>query len=112
MATIERATTTAPSLITTRPSGIEPEIYIAYNARGNCLHGKGDNDRAIADYTEAIRLDPKYANAYNNRGVSLQADKGDYDRAIADYNEAIRLDPKRRMPIHQPRQCLPQQGRL
>ena len=28
----------------------------------------GDYDRAIADYDEAIRLDPKAALAYNNRG--------------------------------------------
>lgn len=26
--------------------------------------------RAIADYTEAIRLDPQYALAYNNRGLA------------------------------------------
>ena len=38
-----------------------------YNNRGNALRSKGDMDRAIADLTEAIRLDPKYAIAYNNR---------------------------------------------
>ena len=54
---------------------------------------KGDTDRAIADYTEAIRLDPKFAIAYNNRGLAYR-DKGDTDRAIADFTEAIRLDPK------------------
>jgi tetratricopeptide (TPR) repeat protein len=35
----------------------------AYNNRGNVYHGKGDNDRALADYSEAIRLDPKLASA-------------------------------------------------
>src|SRR5262249_16559641 len=53
---------------------------------------KGDRDRAIADYNEAIRLDPENAMAFNNRGASY-ANKGDRDRAIADYNEAIRLNP-------------------
>ena len=43
--------------------------------------------------TEAIRLDPKYALAYSNRGTAWEA-KQEYDRAIADYTEAIRLDPK------------------
>jgi tetratricopeptide (TPR) repeat protein len=62
----------------------------AYNVRGTAYFFKGDNDRAIADYNEAIRLDPKYAFAYNGRGNAWQ----DNDRAIADYNEAIRLDPK------------------
>ena len=54
---------------------------------------KGEYDRAIADYTEAIRLDPKHAAAFNNRGLAWTA-KGEHDRAIADYTEAIRLDPK------------------
>ena len=43
--------------------------------------------------TEAIRLDPKDASAYNNRG-NAWSDSRQYDRAIADYTEAIRLDPK------------------
>jgi hypothetical protein len=41
---------------------------------------------------EAIRLDPKNAVAYANRGEAY-SDKGDYDRAIEDLNEAIRLAP-------------------
>jgi tetratricopeptide (TPR) repeat protein len=49
-------------------------------------------DRAIADYTQALRLDPNIALAYNNRGMAY-AGKGDYDRAIADYTQALRLDP-------------------
>ena len=53
---------------------------------------KADDDAAIADYTEAIRLDPGDAEAYYNRGV-IYAHKGDYDAAVADYTEAIRLDP-------------------
>ena len=31
----------------------------AYNDRGIAWHDKGDLDRAIADYNEAIRLNPK-----------------------------------------------------
>jgi hypothetical protein len=46
----------------------------------------------IADYTEVIRLDPKNAYAYNNRGW-VRALKGDLDGAIADCNEALRLRP-------------------
>ena len=53
---------------------------------------KGDYDRAIADYTEAIRLDPKHAKAYNNRALAYDA-KGDFDKAIADLTEAIKADP-------------------
>jgi lipoprotein NlpI len=66
---------------------------VAHHNRGLAYAVKGDLDRAIADFTEAIRLDPKDALAYNDRGAAY-AVKGDFDRAIADYSEAIRLDPK------------------
>ncbi len=52
----------------------------------------GDFDQAISDYSEAIRLKPDDAIAYNNRGNAFLA-KGDNDRAIADYDQAIRLKP-------------------
>ena len=51
------------------------------------------SSKAIADYSEAIRLSPKYIQAYYNRGISYRK-KGEFDKAIADYTEAIRLDPK------------------
>lgn len=66
---------------------------IAYNFRAVAWQDKYDLDRALADYSEAVRLDPGYANAFNNRGLAWQA-KGDLDRAIVDHTEAIRLDPK------------------
>jgi tetratricopeptide (TPR) repeat protein len=65
---------------------------IAYDNRGAAWHHKRDNDRAIADYTEALHLNPKEAIAYNNRGTAWR-DKGNLDRALADFNQAIRLDP-------------------
>jgi tetratricopeptide (TPR) repeat protein len=61
--------------------------------RANAYDIKGERDRAIADYDEAIRLNPKNARAFQIRGLAHRA-KGDNDRAIADYDEAIRLDPK------------------
>jgi lipoprotein NlpI len=64
-----------------------------YTYRGNGYRDKNDLDRAIADFNEAIRLDPKDAVVFSLRGGVLSA-KGDLDRAIADYNEAIRIDPK------------------
>jgi tetratricopeptide (TPR) repeat protein len=65
----------------------------SYANRGAAYAAKGDLDHAIADFDDAIRLDPKFAGAYFNRGSAYQV-KGDLDRAIADFNEAIRLDPK------------------
>ena len=63
-----------------------------YNQRGIAYAKRGYLEGAIADYTEAIRLDPKHATAYYNRGKAWRA-KGNYDRAIADYTEAIKITP-------------------
>ena len=52
---------------------------------------KGQYDHAIADFDQAIRLDPDSIFALNNRGAAY-ARKGQYDDAIADFNEAIRID--------------------
>ena len=54
---------------------------------------KGENDRAMADLNEAIRLNPREPFPYLNRGV-IYGRKGDHARAIADYGEAITRNPK------------------
>ena len=54
---------------------------------------KKDLDRALADYGEAIRLDPTRAWVYVGRGTAWHAKK-EYQKAIADFNEAIRLEPQ------------------
>jgi len=69
------------------------DLAFAYFNRGNAYFENKEHGRAIADFSEAIRLDPGFARTYNNRGFTYSV-KGDYDNAIADYGEAIRLDPK------------------
>src|SRR6185503_5580182 len=54
---------------------------------------KGDLDRAIAAYGQAIGLDAKRGAAYENRAAAWAA-KGDLEHAIADYGQAIGLDGK------------------
>ncbi|GAX41804.1 tetratricopeptide TPR_2 repeat protein [Tolypothrix sp. NIES-4075] len=65
------------------------DLYI----QGGDKRRKGDFKGAIADYTEAIRLNPKYVSAYNDRGIARRSLR-DNQGAIADYEQAIRLDPK------------------
>src|SRR6187401_1558794 len=50
------------------------------------------SDKAIADCSQAIRLDPNGAAAFSGRAGAYRA-KGQYDRAIEDMNQAIRLNP-------------------
>jgi tetratricopeptide (TPR) repeat protein len=63
----------------------------AYYKRGLDHYNRADTDRAIADFNQAIKDDPKFAKAYMKRGVAYD-DKGDIDRAIADYTKAIKLE--------------------
>ena len=63
-----------------------------YN-RGTAWNSKGDHDRAIEDFSEAIRLRPEYASAYNNRG-NAWGKKGEYANrttAYEPYMDAPRL---------------------
>ena len=43
---------------------------------------KGEYDKAIKDFTDALKIDPKEINALINRGISWR-EMGDPDKAIA-----------------------------
>ncbi len=81
-----------------RPSEFNPPLgytrsHLRDPYRGLIYARKGEYDRAIQDYDQAIRLNPNDAQAFNNRG-NVYVTKGQYDRAIQDYDQAIRLNPK------------------
>ena len=89
----------------------------AYDRRGLAYRGKTDLDRAIADFSEAIRLDPEDAVAYHHRGftylrIAYRRKTGDYERAIADYSEAIRIEPENTALLFHARPCIPQERRF
>ena len=74
-------------------SGCRPNYAAAYFNRGLAFRRKGELDHAIADYDQAIRLDPREHIRLSIIAASPGSTKGEYDHAIADYNQAIRLDP-------------------
>ena len=75
-------------------------IAFAYEGRGRIALRHGDNRRAIADFNEAIHLNPNRATLYRDRARAYRQN-GDLGLAIADYDEAIALDPKPAAPYHQ-----------
>ena len=68
----------------------KPEIL---NQEGNKLARQGQLRPSLTFYNQAIKLDPKYAEPYYNRGKAELSLK-DYTAAIRDFNLAIKLDPK------------------
>jgi tetratricopeptide (TPR) repeat protein len=62
------------------------------NNRGIAYASEKQYDRAIEDYSQAIRLAPGYWEAFNNSGIAYESEK-EYDRAIEEYTQVIRLEP-------------------
>ncbi len=79
------------TLIVQDPSEGAHMHSIALVGRALAYLSKGDRDRAEADFTYAIELDPNNALAFNDRGT-LWRERGDVDRAIADFTRAIAIE--------------------
>ena len=67
------------------------DLASAYFNRGVAYGYKGDFDRAVRDFDQAIKINPSYE-AFYSRGLTY-SNKGLWDRAIQDYDEAIKLSP-------------------
>ena len=74
---------------------IDPRNPDALNLyrRGASYGGLGQTERALADYSQAIRLDPRRSLAFLDRGVLLAATARAYSRAIDDFNRVLELEP-------------------
>ena len=64
-----------------------------YVTAGDQLREQGNLEEAVANYSQAIRLNPELAVAYNNRGTTF-AVLGQLQRAIQDLDQALRIDPE------------------
>ncbi|MFC2060178.1 tetratricopeptide repeat protein [Chloroflexota bacterium] len=63
---------------------------MAYNNRGIAYTVEGEYTKAVADFSEAIRLDPDCARVYYNRGITYQL-IGEKAKAVVDFNKFITL---------------------
>ncbi len=74
------------------------DLALAKLEEGVHAHDNKDYDLAIAYFNEALRRNPRYADAYANRARAYNL-KGEYARALADCDQALRLDPDN-VPAH------------
>jgi len=74
-------------------------VPLLYSNRGAVYDNRGEHERAVADFTEVVRLEPRYPNGYRNLGVALRKLGKEADAAAAFTNglatypgdEAMRL---------------------
>ena len=70
----------------------KPDLAKALIARGALFARHDQIDRAIADDSRALQLDPMLADVFNARG-ELWLTKGDKPKAVQDFGAALRIDP-------------------
>jgi tetratricopeptide (TPR) repeat protein len=71
---------------------VQPTYMPAYMSRAIVYTRYRDYQRAIADYTSAIRLSPDLLPAYNNRGILYTAIQ-EYEEAAADFDKVLEINP-------------------
>ena len=71
------------------------DFWQAYSNRGNIYASKGENDKAIRDYTEAIRINKNDARLCLHRGYVYvnRGNDGDYELAMNDFKTGLSLNP-------------------
>ncbi len=67
------------------------ETAAAFVNRGTLHLVRGENDKAVNDFSQAIKANPSLASAYNDRGVALSSLHRQAD-AIRDFSQALALN--------------------
>ena len=88
----------------------EPGSSIGWNYLGLCYIQLGDVPEALAAYQNAVKLDPKFKEAYVNL-AQLHREAGKGDEAIRVFKRAIKLDAKYMHAAHLYGLCLHGMGR-
>jgi tetratricopeptide (TPR) repeat protein len=66
------------------------ELATIYDNRAIELRQRGEFDKAIADYSEALRINGDLTGAYTGRGLAYEG-KAEVEKAKADYRRALTL---------------------
>ena len=64
-----------------------------HHSRGVEWAARGDTERAISDFDNALKFKPDVALTHHARGIEFTT-RGDYARALADFNAAQKIDPR------------------
>ncbi|HEX3316087.1 MAG TPA: tetratricopeptide repeat protein [Gemmataceae bacterium] len=71
----------------------EPKNARGYLGRASANEALNNDDEALTDLDNAIRLDARLKTAWNSRG-NLYVNRKEYDKALHDFDEALKIAPK------------------
>lgn len=97
--TNEKGDTAPPRIIQACTESLDQDIFegntrfFLFASRAAGYFAAGDMQHALDDYNEAIKLAPRNAYVYYNRGVFHTA-RSDNDAALRDFDAAIGINPK------------------
>ena len=88
-----------PEFVNLPPGGIVQiqERFLndySFERAGNEFYRRGEPDRAVEKYRQALELNPDNANAHQRLGFLLYHVKQQFPEGLAHTREALRLDPK------------------
>ena len=69
-----------------------PDAFIIWNLLGAASKGLGRVEEASKAFMKVVKLNPAYADGYNNLGVSLH-EQGKFESAVIAYKKAISIKP-------------------
>ncbi len=70
----------------------DPDCFHAYDHRGYAYAQRGQFPSAVGDYSQALRLKPRYMPAYLNRAIAYSQMHSD-QKALADFDKVFELNP-------------------
>jgi tetratricopeptide (TPR) repeat protein len=73
---------------------LNPKYGDAYFQRAYVYEQLQEFQRSLADYSQAIAINPKDILAHNNRGILKANNLNDIKGALADYSQAISINPQ------------------
>ena len=88
-----------------------PDAFIIWNILGGANKGLGRVEQAEKAFMKAVKLNPVYADGFNNLGAALQ-EQGKLEEALIAYNKALSIKPFYAEPYSNMGSIFKDQGKL